>query len=165
MLTRNGKIIPSPNLIVPKTKRQLMTMSKRDLQNLMVDLHLKLPKSIKISEIRNRLLMHLLLSEIADPKSKLENLQEKGIDEQSPPNMLTSDELKSRARSSLDGESSRSASLSKFVQFVNWHNDLSREKYEGQSDLQCPMEVDKFLEPSVDGESLDFHNRPSNTKN
>ena len=71
MLTRNGKIIPSPNLIVPKTKRQLMTMSKRDLQNLMVDLHLKLPKSIKISEIRNRLLMHLLLSEIADPKSKL----------------------------------------------------------------------------------------------
>ena len=67
--------------------------------------------------------------------------------------MMNSDELKFRTRSNLDGESSQSASLSKVVEFVNWYNNQPRERQEGQSDLQTPLEVDKLLEPSVGGDS------------
>ena len=60
----------------------------------------------------------------------------------SPPNMITSDELKSRVRSRLDGDSSsQSAPLSKVVHLSNWHNDHTyQNKNDQHSAVHCSKE-------------------------
>ena len=102
------------------------------------------PKCIQIPEKRERIINSLHLEEITNPKTKFENLEEKKNLVNSPPNMITSDALKSRVRSRLDGDSSsQSASLSKVVHFANWHNDQLIKRNDQHSALHCFTEKDR----------------------